>query len=347
MDNNNHPQNKYVLSVVIPTVGRAYLIKTISSLMKVKDAENIEVIVVGRIADESILKQLNELMLNHSNIRHIDVTFSTGDSSHKKNKGWQSASTELIAFLDDDVLLDELWAKEIITTFRTTDASLVSGPALLPEDTNMIGRLAAETLSSLAAGYVAWRYSAGKNDLPHSAKWSRLIGCNMAYKKEILEKIGGFDPFFWPGEEMLAAFKATKSGGVLIFNPQAKVYHYPRSTIYGFARQMYGYGATRIRLIRAGVEVEVSTLGPLLLIIGSLALLVSALFSKTAMIVLLWFWLIYLAGAIFVTLIKIFETKNIYNLAIFLMIIVMHLSYGTGELYELLFPNKDLSLKNK
>ncbi len=51
--------------------------------------------------------------------------------------------------------------------------------------------------------------------------------------------------------------------------------HYPRPSVMGFIRQMYGYGSTCIRLIRVGVAVDPTTLLPDLWLL-SLALLIPA-----------------------------------------------------------------------
>jgi hypothetical protein len=47
------------------------------------------------------------------------------------------------------------------------------------------------------------------------------------------------------------------------------------------------------------------------------------------------------------TFIKVVETRSIKSLAVLPIIIAMHLSYGIGELSELIFPGKDLSIKGK
>ena len=103
----------------------------------------------------------------------------------------------------------------------------------------------------------------------------------MAYRKKVIEEIGAFDPAFWPGEEMIAAFKTEQRGYVLLFNSDAYVYHYPRQSLGRFWKQIWGYGATRIRLIRAGTEIEPTTIVPGLWVLSSGRARGSALYFRS------------------------------------------------------------------
>ena len=254
------------LSVVIPTLGRPILVQTLDSLIAIRDMVAMEILVVGSIADPSVAQALAERIQTYPGLfRHFDVSFPRGDSSEKKNLGAREARADIVAFVDDDVKVDPEWSRYILEPFCDPAVGLVSGPSLTPADVTLVSRLAGSALSSWAAGYVAERYShAGET---RRVKWSRLIGCNMAYRKTVLMAIGGFDPGFWPGEEMKAAFLATRAGQILVFQPLARLYHYPRQSFALFMRQMYGYGATRIRLMRAGVEPELTSLVPLIILL--------------------------------------------------------------------------------
>ena len=143
------------LSVVIPTMGRDILIRTLESLAASEGFAGIEVIVAGRVPDAEVAARLKEYCGRHGNVRHLDIQFETGDSSRKKNEGAAAARAPLIAFLDDDVVVAPDWPKRISEPFADAQVGLASGPSLVPEDINRIGRLAGLVLSSRAAGYVA------------------------------------------------------------------------------------------------------------------------------------------------------------------------------------------------
>lgn len=330
------------LSVVIPTLGRPILIQTLDSLLRCQNFSSIEVIVAGLIQEPTVAARVQALTTQHPNVRHLPVSFPVGDSSEKKNAGFRAAQADIVAFLDDDVVVAPDWPDRILSPFADPATAVVSGPSLVPPDVGLVARLAGLALASPAAGYVAWRYRA---DHPEAIpiKWSKIIGCNMAYRREALDGVGGFDPGFWPGEEMIASFRTEQGGHRLMFHPAAWVYHYPRQSIARFWKQIYGYGATRIRLFRGGVEIECSTMVPALWVASLVVLAAGGLLWRP-----LW-WLLaidvalYAAMSLAVTLMMVASTKQARDLLLFFVIPVMHLSYGIGSWVEFVRPNKDLS----
>ena len=336
---------KPILSVVIPTLGRPILVQTLESLTRARGFGDIEVVVAGAIPDATVLGRLNELIAKHPQIRHLSVSFTTGDSSRKKNAGFEASRADIVAFLDDDVVVRAEWPEMIREPFADESVAMVSGPSMVPPDVSLVARLAGVALASKAAGYVSERYLKGK-PVPRPAAWSRLIGCNMAFRRNVLADLGGFPADFWPAEEMITSFRATQKGYKLIFHPDAYVYHYPRHSIRGFWKQMHGYGATRIRLIRAGTEMEPTTLVPGIWVLSLLVLGVAAIFNAWALWLLAADLALYALADAWITWSKFVETRRAVDLLIFFVIPVMHLSYGIAEWTELLRPNKDLSEKH-
>ncbi len=330
------------LSIVIPTLGRPILVKTLKSLIGARGFETVEVIIAGKIPDESVLAQVRDLQARYATITHLPVAFAKGDSSEKKNAGFRAARADIVAFLDDDVVVAPDWPLKIVAPFADPRVGLVSGPSLVPDDVSPIAHLAGVALASKAAGYVSERYVKGHPE-PRRIVWSRIIGCNMVYRKSVIESLGGFDPAFWPGEEMIAAFRAEKAGHILMFQPEAYVYHYPRESVSRFWKQMHGYGATRIRLLRAGVEFEPTTVVPAAWVLSLLVLGVGAFFSRWCLYLLLLDLFLYFLADLWITLSKFNETRRPIDLLLIVLVPVMHLSYGIAEWVEFLRPGKDLS----
>lgn len=330
------------LSVVIPTMGRPILIQTLESLAATKSFDHIEVIVAGKISDPQVMERLQVLQSKHPRIVHLPVSFPVGDSSQKKNEGFRRAQADVVAFLDDDVYVCPDWPDLILKPFEDQSVGAASGPSLVPNDVKLFTRLAGTALQSKAAGYVAERYlKSGEHIRPIA--WSRIIGCNMAYRRPVLESIGLFPPEFWPGEEMIAAWRTQQAGHKIVFYDEAWVYHYPRSSLWRFLKQMHGYGATRIRLLRAGVEFEPTTIVPGLWVMSLAMLAVAACFSKWGLYLLGLDLAAYVLAALYITFSKFAETRRAEHLLIFFLVPLMHLSYGIAEWIEFIRPNKDLS----
>lgn len=330
------------LSVVIPTMGRDILIRTLESLAAAEGFAQVEVIVAGRIPGADVAERLKKFCAQNANACHLDIQFDTGDSSRKKNHGAAVARAPLIAFLDDDVVVAPDWPRRIAEPFADERVGLASGPSLVPDDINQIGRLAGLALSSRAAGYVAERYRQNQA-ASYGIDWDRVIGCNAAYRREAFKQMGGFPVDFYPGEEMIAAFRTEQAGWKLVFAPAAWVRHYPRQSLGRFWRQMWGYGATRIRLLRGGVAFNPLPLIPGLWVAGTAVLSLLAPFFAWAGVLLAVDLGLYALLALIITLQTVFRTRRWGDLALWAMIPWMHVSYGLAEWAEGFRPGRDFS----
>lgn len=330
------------LAVVIATLGRDTLLPTLRSLLACRGGETLEIVVVGTIADAKMARELRQLTAAHVNLLHLPLAFSSGDSSHKKNAGFRAATAEIVAFIDDDVIVAFDWPDRILEAFADPVVGMVSGPSLMPDDVPLMARLAGGALSSVAAGYVASRYV---NDGlgPRRIRWSGIIGCNMAFRRRVLEEAGAFDPQFWPGEEMVVSSTVERNGHAIVFAPDAWLFHYPRSSFRGFVVQIFKYGATRIRLIRQGVGFEPTTLLPAILVMAGVGLCIGAGYSRTMAWVLVVGLTAYLVAAFVATVMLVTRTRRAVDLLVFFMIPVMHVSYGVAQWVEILRPGRDLS----
>ncbi|MBP5788181.1 MAG: hypothetical protein J6Y19_10265, partial [Kiritimatiellae bacterium] len=213
---------------------------------------------------------------------------------------------------------------------------------LVPDGLNEVGRQAGLALSSGAAGYVARRYLGGAGEA-RDAGWDEIIGCNAAYRRTAFVQIGGFSADFYPGEEMLAAWRTEAAGWKLKFVPGARVWHWPRQGLGRFWRQMWRYGATRVRLIRAGVDWHAITLVPGLWVGVTAGLAVVGAWWRPAWALLGLDLLAYGLVAAWFAAEVVRETRRAGDWRVWGMMWVMHAAYGLGEWLELVRPSRDLS----
>ena len=330
------------LSVVIPTLGRETVVRTVESLLAARGGDAAEIVVAGRIADGEVLGRLRDLMEKHGNVRHLDIQFEKGDSSRKKNEGAAATQGDIVAFLDDDVEVAEDWPEKIAAPFADARVGLASGPGLVPDGLNEVGRQAGLALSSRAAGYVAYRYRAGGAGSVE-AGWDQIIGCNAAYRRAAFEEMGGFPEEFYPGEEMLAAYRTERLGWKLRFVPGARAWHWPRQGMRRFWRQMWSYGATRIRLMRAGVAWHPTVLAPGLWVGATVALAAAGFFWRPGWWLLGAMTAVYAAVTAWMAADVVRETGRAGDWRVWPMMWAMHAAYGIGEWTELVRPARDLS----
>ena len=70
-----------------------------------------------------------------------------------------------------------------------------------------------------------------------------IPGCNMAFRTECLEAIGGFDPQFRvAGDDVDVCWRLRECGWTLGFHPAAVVWHHRRNSVRAYWKQQRGYG---------------------------------------------------------------------------------------------------------
>jgi D-glycero-D-manno-heptose 1,7-bisphosphate phosphatase len=327
------------LSVIIATAGRDTVIRAVESVLEAAGEVAIEVLVVGHVKDPRAAAELAGIIARRPAVRHVAAAFSNGDASRKRNLGARLGKGELVAFIDDDVVVEAGWARRIVDSFRDPEVAVVGGPGIVPEDIDIVGRLIGMALASRATGYLADRYR-HRPTPPKRVRGSRIIGCNLAFRRQPLEAVGFYDHEFWPGEEILTVFEVERAGGAIVFDPQAVVHHYPRQTLRGFWRQIHSYGRTRIRLFRRGVRSDPLMLLPLPWLAVALLLTVTAPVSDFARQL---FTIGVVGYALAVALIGIhtaIETRRTSDLLLAAVVPFMHLAYALGQWRELLLPGR-------
>ncbi len=337
-----HPNAALQLSVVIPTMGRPQLIPLLESLIETDRFSSMEILVCGPVHDAELRSRLDLLVGKHSNISYPEAARRCIGRRHKRNEGWRLSRAPIVAFLDDDVRAHRRWPELILVPFEDPKVALVSGPGVPPEDVSPMGRLAGLALASQAAGAASVRYRI-EDGLPYPTRWSGVIGCNMAIRREVLEGINGFSPDFEAGDDLYTSFQTARRGHKVYFSPRAGVDHYPRASLSGFIRQIYGYGAARIQLMRAGADIEWSSLLPAALVLMLAILGIATLWGSAALAVPVLLVIgIYILFNGLATIQTVIKTGRWQDLMMFFVLFIMHATYGCAQWIELLRPPGEL-----
>jgi glycosyltransferase involved in cell wall biosynthesis len=196
-----------VISVVVPTHNRAHLLKRL--LQAIESQERVgsyEVLVVDDASSDNTWIELQRLAATaRVCIVPLRLDRNSGPAT-ARNVGWRAARAPLIAFTDDDCVPQPGWLAALVTGLAGAD--LVQGETQpVPEQNDGRGPFARIVLVEGEAG--------------------QYETCNMGYRREVLERIGGFDEAFRHpyAEDMDLAWRAKERGASSAFVPEALVYH--------------------------------------------------------------------------------------------------------------------------
>ena len=202
----------------------------------------------------------------------------------------------------------------------------VGGDQRSPSDESEMGKRIQEFLriSGFVTKYIKTDATFGETD--HNPS------CNSAYRKSVIEEIGGFDEAQFPGEDLELDLKVLRRGYRLISNPAAVVEHYRPGTYLEFARMMRRYGAGEWRLVRKHGFFRMPDLEPVAVAVGLICIIALLVIYPHIWPVLLLPWLI----MAFWFFLKTYNIARTVQFVVFSMIILTNWNWGffTGFRYR-------------
>ena len=255
----NHPP---FVSVAIATRDRGdQLHICLASLVK-QAYPNYEIILVDNAPSNDETQQLVEQHYGHIPfLRYIRE--ERPGAAWARNRAIQEARGEILAYTDDDVIVDQHWVASIARAFsRDENIGGVSG-ITLPAEMETEAQELFEQFNTFSIGYEPIVHNIHDQPLDSSLypfNSMNFAACvNMAYRTAILRELNGFDPALGPGslaksgEDTELYLRVVMQGYSIAYEPAALVYHFHRRDYAYLQRQTYDYGvaftASAIRFV--------------------------------------------------------------------------------------------------
>lgn len=235
------------ISVVICTRDRPRQLESCLSCLRRQEYPWFEVIVVDN-APSATVRAVVDAGLTGRVAKYVPEP--RAGLSWARNAGIAAASGEIIAFLDDDEEPDRHWLLGLTYGFaRAENVGCVSG-LVLPARLDTHAQELFEQFGghSKGRGFSSAVFSRHGPQSPLYPLPPFGVGANMAFRREALADIGGFDVALGAGtpalagEDTLAMTLILLAGYHIAYEPAALMWHHHREDIGGLIRQLRGYG---------------------------------------------------------------------------------------------------------
>lgn len=215
-------------SLIVNTVDRAEPLRTLLRGLEQQSYPHFEVIVVvGPTRDNTL-----DILAPYADRVRV-LRCSTANLSRSRNIGLLAARGDIVAYIDDDAVPSRTWLAQLAQLFADPNLEGTGGIVynVHPNAPSIQQRIG---LVSSLADHIDVRASWLQDLVPTSeaAQWvPRPMGVNMAFRRQALVEIGGFDEFYiYISEETDVALRLAQAGKILHPVCEAAMYHVPASS---------------------------------------------------------------------------------------------------------------------
>jgi len=228
------------ISIVVITYNEERNISSCLQCLRVQDypEDKYEIIVVDASTDATATIA--------SGMPGVRVIKSRKGFSRQKNTGWRAARFDIVAFTDADCLVPADWLAIIAEAMSNPQVVAVGGNALAPPGCGWFA-LCVACVGHPGGGAIGF----DANVVPGPRGIAFIAGCNGAFRKSVLEEVGGFGVEFQDGGEDVDLSRRLRQAGYrLDYLPELNLYHKPHTPFWHYVRWNVGVGVTKYSLNR-------------------------------------------------------------------------------------------------
>ncbi|BCJ40224.1 hypothetical protein GCM10010168_30820 [Actinoplanes ianthinogenes] len=172
--------------------------------------------------------------------------------SRARNAGLAAATGEIVAYTDDDVVLDSRWVESLTSAFAQDERIACVTGLILPLELATPAQLIFEEFGGFAKGFQVRDFDLHEHRGPGAlypyAAGVFGTGANSSFRVADLRALGGFDETLGMGtpalggEDLDIHLSVVRSGRMLRYEPAALVWHRHHPDERSLRRQIHSYG---------------------------------------------------------------------------------------------------------
>ena len=161
-----------------------------------------------------------------------------------RNRGFEAARGEFVAFTDADCVVSPDWLKEAVSAFTAGDIGGVGGVTIFPDQATDFQK-AVDVLfvmAGLARSTSHVESAATERDVDD------IPGCNAIYRREALEEVMPLDENLLTAEDVWLNWLLRERGYRQVLSGRVRLWHHRRSRPALFLRQIYRFAIGRLQV---------------------------------------------------------------------------------------------------
>lgn len=218
------------LSIIIPVYNNwNYTEKCLESVFRhtEDDTDDFEVVVVDDNSKDGTFYHINEFRSKHENLLYLRNEENLGFSG-TCNRGAANASGEYLIFLNNDTIVTEQWAGQLLNTISANrDIWMAGARCLYPDGTLQHAGVAFPEHFRYHLGHI-YRSAPGCFPLANYEKdYQCVTAACMIIRKEDFDELEGFDTAYRNGfEDVDLCLRIIKKGKRIRYQPGCTIIHY-------------------------------------------------------------------------------------------------------------------------
>ncbi|MEM7586460.1 MAG: glycosyltransferase [Acidobacteriota bacterium] len=192
------------LSIIVPVRDHAAELELCLQAIRAsaQGHDEVEVLVVDTGSTDGSLE-----VARQAGIEVVDAGRVTAAAA--RNAGARRAQGDLLAFVDADIVIAPSWVAVALSALEVMDIAATGTRPFAPQDANWVQN----TVGLMRSHPESCR----------PARW--LSSCNCVIRREVFERVGGFDPSYTTCEDTELSFRLRRQGFRLLDEPRLACVH--------------------------------------------------------------------------------------------------------------------------